>query len=494
MKLILIYPDLLKGSNWTGYFYVGVGYLASAVKKCGHDVSLLHVTAKLDTRQFLDAIEQKLNGAKKAVIGFSSTTNMFGFVREWAGLIRKNYSHPVIVGGVHPTLDPEETIQTPGIDAICIGEGEESLVDFLDAVEADKDTTGIGNLWVRHNNLVHKNQLRPCISNLDSLPFPDRSIFNYKNLEQERHGTGVFMASRGCPYNCTYCCNHALRKSLDSTKDYVRFRSIDNLLAEIKEVCQQYPFIKLIHFDDDILPLKQEWFLEFAKRYPREIGLAFECNVRPNLLNESIIQQLKDAGCQTLRIGIESGNSFIRNDILNRQLSEVTIIRAAELCHKWGIRLYTFNMVGLPYEDMSARLETVKFNARINSDEEQISIFYPYKKTKLFDMCQQMGLIQTRDVTNPFRDTSLLFSHRERNQILFVAYYFTILVWLYHFYMRRRPEVAKRLISFTDRLLCSKVFSYALFPLLIGIVRLLMHYPPLEECARRFKHFILRKK
>lgn len=491
MKLIIIYPDILKGANWKGYFYTGVGYLSAVAKQAGHEVALIHITQPVSQKEFLAIFEKKLTNDPHALIAFSSTTNMFTYTKEWSAWIKKYHQNIIIAGGVHTTLNPQSSIEVPSIDAICIGEGEYPLLNLMNALASGGDVTTIASIWIKKDGKVYQNPLRPLIEDLAELPFPDRGIFDYKNLELERQGIGVVLASRGCPYNCYYCCNHALKKQLNAMKGYMRFRSVSNVLAEIKQMIRDYPFINFIHFDDDILPIDMIWFEEFATRYKNEINLPFECNIRPNLVHEDSVRFLKEAGCITIRLGLESGNSHIRNKILNRSLSEETIIKASELCKRFGIRVYTFNMVGLPEENMLARLDTIKLNARIDSDEEQVSIFYPFEKTKLYDICQEQGLLQKKEVTDIFRNTSLTFSWSEEFEILFTAYLFTILVRLYKTYYRF-PKVAKNLTAVTDFILTSWFASHVFYPLVVTAMKFIMRHKHLEQFARSIKRTFLR--
>lgn len=491
MRVIFIYPDILKGAGWSGYYYSGIAYLAAAAKRAGHDAVLLHVTRPVSEEQFLEMVRERVNGDSKALIAFSSTTNMFFFVKQWSAWIKQYYSNTIIVGGIHPTLNPEDTIGTKWIDAVCVGEGEAPLVEFLDAMENGKDQTSIPNIWVKREGDIFKNPCRPLLKDLDELPFPDRGIFDYENLDCERRGIGVFMASRGCPYDCFYCCNHAIKEVVGAC-GYVRFRSVDNVLREIRQVVDAHPFITFVHFDDDILPIRKKWFEDFSERYSREIGLPFECNIRANLVNEGTIKLLHQAGCSKLRLGIESGNSFIRDKILNRNLSQESLIGASRLCKSAGIGLYTFNMVGLPSEDMAARLETIKFNVEIDSDEQQVSIFYPFEKTKLFEICKEHGLIREKEVADPFRDTSLSFGRLERNQIVFTAYYFTVLVRLYKFYQGLTASMSAPLCAITDRILISRASALLMFPFLNSLVRFLSRHRQLEVLARKIKYRLIK--
>ena len=208
MNILLIYPDVIqKNANWPGYYYQGIGSISSYLKKKNHSVSLLHIL-KFNIEDIIKAI---LNNSYH-IIGFTSTTNQFYYVTEIAKQLKENHVGSFLIcGGAHPTLNPEESMREGALDAICIGEGEEPLAELCDYITYGKEIHNIPNLWVRNNNEIHKNSLRPLI-NLDNLPFSDRDIFNYKSLLHERMKEASVMASRGCPYECSYCCNGAFKK------------------------------------------------------------------------------------------------------------------------------------------------------------------------------------------------------------------------------------------------------------------------------------------
>jgi radical SAM superfamily enzyme YgiQ (UPF0313 family) len=456
MEVLLIYPDILfGGANWPGYYYHGIGFLAAALKKASHSVNLLHLTKPVRKEKYQ---EKTLSFGNAEVIGFSVTSNMWPYAQKWIGWTREKFTNSfVICGGIHPTLNPEEVIETYGVDAICIGEGEEALVELCGKLEDGQDLTETPSIWIKNNGKIHKNPVRPLLKNLDNLPFPDREIFDYQKLYHERINEASVMASRGCPYRCSYCCNEALWKVYDKTPHYVRFRSVQNMIQELKQIISNYTFIKGFAFDDDILPLNVRWFKEFADEYKREIGLPFTCNIRPDLMNENIVGILKEAGCWRVHMGIESGNDKIRNEILNRNISKEQIIKAFSLCKENGIKLYSYNMVGLPGENIPEILDTIKLNAIILANVNQVSIFYPYKKTRLYDLCQTKGLISHREVTDYFEDTKLEFTPFKRNQIFFFLSYFRSLVNLYDLIFKLSPRLSNKCIKILDRLLSTRI-------------------------------------
>ncbi|MGC9024159.1 MAG: B12-binding domain-containing radical SAM protein, partial [Chloroflexia bacterium] len=282
--MVFVYPDVLEGAAWQGYYYSGLAILSAVLKGAGHEAALLHVTQPPAREEFLRRLEALLPPAGPLLIGFSITSNMVPFLREWGRWIKEKWPQALLIaGGVHPTLVPEETLALPPVDLVCVGEGEGAILDLAEALEQGRPPSGIRNLWwKRPDGSVERNPLRPLVD-LDALPFPDRALYDYPRLHHERQGEATMMVSRGCPYRCTYCCNEALREVYRGLGKAVRFRSVPLVIAELQKVLADYPFIRRFVFDDDILPLRRDWFREFARAYAREVGRPFACNLRPNL-------------------------------------------------------------------------------------------------------------------------------------------------------------------------------------------------------------------
>lgn len=456
MKIVLVYPDFSIGSK--GKFYHGIAYISAALKKAGHKIFLIHLTNEMPESGFVQIINQE----KPDLIAFSSTTNMFSYVEKYAAYAKNNFDFLVLCGGVHPTLDPEGSINSNVIDIICVGEGEEAIVELCDRIEKNKDYTDIRNLWVKKDNKIYKNPLRPLKENLDELPVADRDIFDYKNLEDAKLERAVFMASRGCPYECSFCSNHQLKKIYPGR--YVRFRSVDNVLEEVKKVIEnQKP--KYVVFHDDILTLNKKWLKEFTTKWKEEVKLPFSCNSRVDLLDESSVKMLKEANCFEISMGVESGNDYIREKVLNRRMKREDIINAFNLCRKYGISTVSYNMIGLPFEDMSKILDTIKLNALINPTNLQVSIFYPYPHTRLYDECENSGFLTGKSLNSYFEDTVINQPSITHDQINFAFWYVRRMIKIYSF----NYKLPKAISGMTEKVL-DKIFeSKWLASLVVGI-------------------------
>jgi len=207
---------------------------------------------------------------------------------------------------------------------------------------------------------------------------------------------------------------------------------VANLIDEIRQGTQRFPFIRRLVFDDDILFMDRRWSAEFAEQYSSEIGLPFVCNGRADLIDERTVTLMKKAGCTHVKFGLESGNEQISGEILNRGLSNEQMRRAFAHCKKAGLTTETFNMVGVPHDTVPTILDTIKLNAEIKADRIQTSIFQPYQGTKLALRCQEEDLLKGKKIgTDIFSGSILELPGITRAQVLMLRDYFKLLVRVY---------------------------------------------------------------
>lgn len=476
LKVTIVYPDRLSvNPKWKGHFYEGVGGLSAVLKRAGIITSLIHLTASvIQHKDFLIRLEQE----NPDILAFSSTTLSFPVVRELAKLTKE--MHPdilILCGGIHPTINPEDAIATFGIDVVCRGEGEGALLDLCHRLQSGEDYTNIPNLWVRTENIIHRNPIRSLIQDLNTLPFADRDIFDYKNLYMEQQGWGCIMVSRGCPFNCSYCCNHKLREINKNGGKYIRFRSVDNVIAEMEYILNRYSFIHYFHFDDDLPFLNQIWSEEFSEKYKERINLPFRFNLRPDSIDEKQLQKLHQAGATEVKIGLESGNEYIANKILNRNLQISQVEKTFHMCQLVGMKTWSFNMVGIPEETPSRILDTIKLNARIQPDIVQVSIFFPFPGTDIWQICMEKGYLTDYVPMDFFSESAIKLDNLSKRQIEFFHSRFHFLLRLYRLVMGNSKDEYRLRIRLLDWSLCFETtrrlwgFGIAMLLLLVRFVK-----------------------
>jgi len=277
MKILFVYPEIGEQRYYPGVSSV-VAYLAHA----GHEISYLSIIGMPSKKDFTARIKVE----NPDIVAFSSTSLVFDRIVTLSGWVKENADILTICGGTHPTIEPERVISCDTIDFVCVGEGEEALGELCSRLEQRKSVTNIANIWAKEGGIIHKNPIRPLISNLDELPFQDRKITQYEQTHDFKvTKRGTFMTSRGCPYRCSYCCNIALRRLYRGAGKYVRYRSVENVVEEVELVISKFPTIEYIAFHDDILPLRISWFDKFCHIYSERISLPIEMNCRPELIS-----------------------------------------------------------------------------------------------------------------------------------------------------------------------------------------------------------------
>lgn len=369
------------------YEYGGPEIISAVLKKHGHNVSLF-------IGEKTQHILSQLKGTD--ILAFSIMTGMHHWAIKIASEIKSKMSILTVFGGPHPTYFPE-MIEHPGVDIICMGEGEYPMLELAEFLDRGKDITSISNLWIKRNGRIYRNEIRTLIEDLDSLPFPDREVYYDTYFYLRNNPLKTFMAARGCPYKCSFCFNPRLQDIYRGKGKYIRFRTPHNLIGEIKNVKNRYG-LKKVFFADDIFILDKDWLREFLLLYKQEISLPFTCDGRADILDEEIAAFLQEAGCFCLRLGIESGNEKIRNGILKKYITNEQIINATKILKKHSLKFLTYNVVGIPEETIENAYETVEFNIKIKTNYPRCSILTPYPGTEIAKYAAKKNLLDVNSI------------------------------------------------------------------------------------------------
>ncbi|MGQ9517249.1 MAG: B12-binding domain-containing radical SAM protein [Anaerolineae bacterium] len=393
MRVLFVYPDIGGvGHYGARKYYHGIGYISAVLKQAGHAASLIYLTHAPARETFLAQVQ----AVAPAVVAFSATTHQYPAVEQCAVWLKEEQPDIFLVaGGVHPTLAPETVARSPALDAFCVGEGEMPLLELVERLEKGQDIGDIQNLWVRRPDGWRRNPLRPLIQPLDELPFADRELFDFDAILAANAGWVDMLAGRGCPYRCSYCCNPGLQERYRGLGRYVRYRGVENILAEIEALARRYP-VRVLNFQDDVFTLDRRWAIAFCEAYTSRFRFPFWINTRvERILNdEELVRALARAGCAGVRIGLESGNEHMRREILKRGMTNDEIRQAFRLLRRYGLRVYTCNMLGLPGETPEMIEETIALNRELAPDDLQFSVFYPYPMTELYDRVVREGLLK----------------------------------------------------------------------------------------------------
>lgn len=368
------------------YEFLGPMYIAASARAHGHQVRLSLGDRFAD---FTAAIEE----FQPDLFAFSIMTGSHLWAREMAAELKRHYGKRSIFGGAHPTFFPE-FIHEDGVELLVRGEGEEAMVEVLDHIDAGTDYSAVGNLSSKSSDgRVISNPVRNLRRSLDDYAFPDRNLYHALSGKIDR-GVCNVITSRGCPFHCTFCFEDSMRELYDGKGKYVRIREIEHVLAELKQIKSSRE-VRTIYFADDVFGMSRKWLYEFLERYRAEIGLPFICLLRADIVaaDPEYARRLAAGGCATVFFGIETGNEKTRNEILKKNLSNDEIRLAAKRLHEVGIRFRTYNIVGLPGENLDDALATLNFNIEIGADYPWCSVFMPFPGTELTRIAFERGYL-----------------------------------------------------------------------------------------------------
>jgi radical SAM superfamily enzyme YgiQ (UPF0313 family) len=384
---VLLFVNLSIDSGYYGVNH-GIAYLVPIVRKHSYTPKLLHIGVDMDSEEFTKTI-RKLN---PSIIAYSFTSPQQKFLEKYSKAAKNLPGVLQIAGGVGATVSQEEVLLSTSLDGLVIGEGEIPL-DQLLATRRDRgniyETQGF--LW-RVKGELRKNPIPQFISDLDNLQFPDYSLFDPEVVFSVGTHLSVIL-SRGCPYSCNYCSNPVLRGVYPSQRGYCRVNSVEYSMKFLEHLVRQYPQAEGFGFEDDLLISRKKWFLHFADEYSNRIGLPYRINVRADDVDQEIVEALQKSGCFLALLGVESGNEHFRREILNRHHTNSQLIHKAKMLSIAGIKIFTFNIVGFPFEDTRHLRDTLKLNKKIKPDWGVCTFFYPLPGTKLYDICKKEGFL-----------------------------------------------------------------------------------------------------
>jgi len=322
--------------------------VGTALKKAGHSVKIVGVEKNEPEKKLL----KEISDFKPEIIGLSVLTALSNKAQRTANFIKNNFPKiPIIAGGPHPTILPNETLKNGNIDIGVIGEGELTAVDLMEALSSSRQLEKVkGIAFIKNGELV-LTEKREYIENLDDLPFVDRELMP-KRVIYGRAGYPsanplmYLMTVRGCPYQCSFC--QPTLGNLFGRK--IRRRSPKNVVSEIIELKKKYG-INGLWINDDTFMYDRNWLEKFCDlMIEKKLNMLWYSNGRINCVDKDIMIKMADAGCAGLVLTPEAGSVRVRNEILNKNVSDEQIINAYKICHEVGIPAQANIMLGSPTE------------------------------------------------------------------------------------------------------------------------------------------------
>lgn len=373
-------------STWINH---GLCSISAYTKSKGFYVDLIDLRKLKGWNDF----EKDIDKREPDVVGLGMMTVDFNYVMRCIDLVKKvNKKIKVIVGGVHPTLMLEEVANNPKIDHIVLGEGEISFTKLLEDIQKGK------------KNIERIIQgIKP---NLDELPFVDRDLYGGLCEEPLLKGSSspfvTIIAGRGCIYNCSFC--QPAERIIFGPR--VRRRSVNNVIKELIILRKKYKFRSLM-LHDDCLTEDKNWVNEFCEKYEKNnFNQPFICQTRVDIIckNEKLVKRMCKAGLSMFIIGFESGSQRVLN-FLRKGTTVEQNYGAAEICKKYGIRIWANYMLGIPTETRKEVMATAEMIKKIKPYHYSPAFFTPYPGSDLFKYCMGKKLLKITDYDDYRRGT-----------------------------------------------------------------------------------------
>lgn len=372
MKVVLVNPT----TGWKAFQHIlplGIAYLAAVLEKAGTEVEIIDF--RFTNREPVeDCIPLDAD-----VIGFSALTFQFPFALEVCkSLRRKGYKGSLVFGGAHASAVPLDLIGHEEIDAVFVGEAEESFLLYLDYLKGKEKKENLVRTYLSTPDGIFQGKKNSWIASLDSLPFPARHFFPMSTIMEGDERRVNIVGTRGCPYKCNYC--QPLKETLFGKK--IRRRSVENILAEVKHCKDKYD-ITNFGIVDDTFTFNRKYVAEFCNRLiESQINVSWGCQTRSDICS-NVLELMKKSGCEALWIGIESGSQTVL-DRMNKGTSVAKNKEFLKTCKALGITTLVNMMVGYPGETEEDLKKSVAFIEETNPDQVAVSQVTPFPGTHIY--------------------------------------------------------------------------------------------------------------
>lgn len=371
---------------------LGIAYMAGVLQENNIDVEILDASA--EDMDFKD-VEKELLKRKPDLVALTALTPTIGRALETAQVVKETLPDAIVVmGGYHPTFNFIETLEDENVDIVIRGEGEYIMLNLVQALENQSSLHDVKGIVFEDKNSkeIVVNPEAPLIQDLDELPFPALNLLpmkKYRLLDMDTHMT-TMITTRGCPMQCSFCSSAAMHGKK------IRERSVENIVDEIEYLKTNYD-IDTIAFMDDTFTLKKRKVMAICDEIlKRNIEIMWGCTSRVDTLDEKLLKKMKEAGCITIFIGVESADQQ-QLDNMCKNTTIAKIENAFKIAHKLKIRTIASVALGMPGDTKEIMNKTVKFVHKLKPNYAIYSLSTPYPGTRFYKESFEKNLIKVKD-------------------------------------------------------------------------------------------------
>jgi len=352
-------------------------------------------------------IKNQLKKFQPDLIAITSTEDMWElgmYVLDEIKEFKIKNKIPVVTGGVFCTFAPDICIKYPHVDMVCVGEGEQALVNLCKKIERGEDYLNVTNLWVKkEDGTIVKNKISALVD-INNTPMQDLSIFEenrfYRPMAGKIWKIAPVETHRGCPFTCAFC-NSPDQQTFyrkETGGSFFRKRKVQKIYEDLKYSKEILGIEYNFFWADTFLAWNSRELDEFCEMY-KDIHLPFWIQTRPETVSEEKLKKLQKVGLNRMAFGIEHGSEEFRKKMLDRRWKNEDIIKATSIPKKLGIQFSVNNITGFPNETRKIASDTIELNRHIDSDNQNIYSFAPFHGTPLRTLAEKMKLISHETIT-----------------------------------------------------------------------------------------------
>lgn len=456
---------------------LGISYISAILKQKKHKTKVVVLSRENGDTNNKQMLHSSIDAFKPQLLCFTAVSSEYPFIASIARYLKKQYPKLYfLIGGVHASLNPVDVLKD-SFDALCIGEGEYPTLELVNSLEQYRIPSQIENLWFKRNSVIEKNRIRPYIEDLDNVPFLDRTMWQ-EWIEEREYSQHSVLLGRGCPFECSYCSNHALKKIAEGR--YVRLRTVENIIKEIEQIATAFPENRNVYLEIETFFIDKKWSLELCKQLAvlneslsKPLRFGMNLRIMPNTDYDELFKESQKSNVRFINIGLESGSEKIRKNILRRIYSNDDVIKTVKTARKYNLKVAFYNIIGLPEEAYEDFQETKRVNRMCLPDWIMTSIFFPYPGTDLYELCKSRGYFKGELDTQMERSKAVLdlpLFPKKQVQKAYEWFYFDVyngykplpilFLRVFTLKLRKFPRLFSFYLTISRCALCRKLISF----------------------------------
>ena len=360
---------------------LSLAYAAAIAEQAGHKVIIIDAVAE---HLSLESVIKRIQEFSPDILGFTLTTYGFHQSLTWINNIKEKVNIPVIVGGWHLSIYPQETMHHNAVDYAVIGDAENILPDFLAALESRDSLHAVKGIAFKENGKVIITPSAPTTVDLDTVPFPARHLLKnnlYYNILSSVKNFTVMLSARGCPYQCIFC-------DLNTRK--FRMRSANNFVDEIEINYKEFQIREFDIYDSSFTIDKQRVIMICEEILRRKLKVSWTARSRVDNMDRDLLKVMSRAGCNTIMYGIETGDPVILKT-LRKHTDIETIKEVVRWTNDCRIKTLGFFIIGSPGETLQTAMQTIKFSQGLGLDYVQFTRLTSFPNTEIYRMLCEDG-------------------------------------------------------------------------------------------------------